>query len=189
MAKGGNFENTVCRKLSLWWTNGERDDVFTRTGGSGGKFTARKKSGKNTAFQSGDITFADPIGERLIKCFNIECKTGYGKRTKDSIKKWDLLELLDSRQKEPVFMQMWNQCCEDAEKSERAPLLIFRRNQMEICIAMYEGEFIDMGWERADYLGIVITVTLPHYDEEVVVLSLKDFTEWIKNPQEYFKRC
>ena len=188
MAKGGNFENTVCRKLSLWWTEGERDDVFTRTGGSGGKFTARKKSGKDTAFQSGDITFSDPIGERLIKHFNIECKTGYGKRTKDSIKKWDLLELLDSRQKEPVFVQMWKQCCEDAKKSGRVPLLIFRRNQMEICIAMDEGEFIDMGRERADYLGIVIAVILPSEDE-VVILSLKDFTEWFDSPQEYFKRC
>ena len=55
MAKGPSFEREVCEKLSLWWTDGKRDDVFMRTSGSGGKATARRKKGKDTPFQGGDI--------------------------------------------------------------------------------------------------------------------------------------
>jgi hypothetical protein len=86
VSKGGSFENEVASKLSLWFTNGARDDVFGRSDASGGRFTARKKRGKDTANQGGDITFTDVIGEPLIKIWSIEVKTGYSgkKKVKDA---------------------------------------------------------------------------------------------------------
>lgn len=78
--KGNSFEREMNRELSLWFTSGKRDDIFTRTNSSGGRFTMRRKAGKDTANQSGDCTFADPIGEPLIKLWSIEFKTGYSSK-------------------------------------------------------------------------------------------------------------
>lgn len=85
--KGSQFERDLCRKLSLWWTNGERDDVFWRTSSSGGRSTIRSKKGKKTFGQYGDIQATDPIGQPLLDLLTIEAKRGYNKATP-----WDLLD-------------------------------------------------------------------------------------------------
>lgn len=84
--KGSSYENEIAKQLSLWFTEGERDDVFGRSDGSGSRFTSRRKKGKDTANQSGDITFTDIIGEPLIKIWSVEVKTGYSakKKVKDA---------------------------------------------------------------------------------------------------------
>lgn len=79
MAKGSAFERKICKQLSLWWTNNEREDIFWRTGGSGGRATTRAKKNKTTHGQYGDICATDPIGEPLIKTLTIEIKRGYSK--------------------------------------------------------------------------------------------------------------
>lgn len=77
MAKGGQFERDLCKKLSLWWTNGERSDIFWRTSGSGARAKTRSKQGQRTFGQYGDIQATDPIGQPLIDVFTIEAKKGY----------------------------------------------------------------------------------------------------------------
>jgi len=77
MAKGGQFERDFSRQLSLWWTKGERDDIFWRTAGSGARATVRTKKGKSTAGQYGDITATDPDGKLLIDNILFELKNGY----------------------------------------------------------------------------------------------------------------
>lgn len=79
MAKGSSYEREVCKKLSLWWTHGKRDDVFWRSSNSGGRATMRGKAGKRTAGSYGDIAATDPIGKPLIDLFTIELKRGYNK--------------------------------------------------------------------------------------------------------------
>lgn len=85
--KGGNFENKMCRALSLWWSEGERDDLFTRTASSGGRFTQRRKNNKDTANQEGDITATTEEGLPLIKACCLEMKNGY--------KNWSIMDILD----------------------------------------------------------------------------------------------
>ncbi len=82
MAKGGSFENKIAKLLSVWWTDGERDDVFGRSDSSGARFTARRKKGKDTANMAGDLTFTDVIGAPLIEHWCVECKTGYSGKNK-----------------------------------------------------------------------------------------------------------
>lgn len=86
-SKGSAFERDLCRRLSLWWTGGERDDVFWRTAGSGGRATNRRRRGRSTANSEGDICALDPVGADLLRVFAIECKRGYSTTT--------LQELLD----------------------------------------------------------------------------------------------
>ena len=78
-SKGSQFERQFAKRLSLWWTEGERDDVFWRSQQSGGRATQRSKSGKATFMQAGDIAAVDPIGLPLLQVITFELKRGYPK--------------------------------------------------------------------------------------------------------------
>lgn len=75
--KGGHFEREISKALSLWWSAGERDDLYWRTQASGGRATIRRKAGKGTSGQYGDIQAVEEYGAELCKVFAIECKCGY----------------------------------------------------------------------------------------------------------------
>lgn len=75
--KGSSFERRICGELSLWWTDGKRDDVFWRASQSGGRAKQRGRRGRDTHGQHGDIQAVDPIGEVLIDLFTVELKRGY----------------------------------------------------------------------------------------------------------------
>src|SRR5271166_5739903 len=102
MAKGSQFERDICRKLSLWWTQDQsppNDAVFWRTSNSGGRATTRKKLGKKTKGQYGDITAIDPIGQPLIDFVTIEIKRGYNKAS--------IIDLLDKQGKGTSQYEKW----------------------------------------------------------------------------------
>lgn len=79
--KGSSFERFISEKLSLWWTENKRTDIFWRSSNSGGRATARKKVGKETSGQYGDLAAIDPIGSPLLKVCAIELKRGYSGHT------------------------------------------------------------------------------------------------------------
>jgi len=80
-AKGGAFERDVAKRLSLWYSNGKRDDVFYRTASSGGRATMRFKKGQHTANAAGDLSHSDSVGETFLKCVAVEIKSGYKNAT------------------------------------------------------------------------------------------------------------
>lgn len=172
-SKGSAFEREISAKLSLWFSNNERDDIFYRTQSSGARFTARKKGNKDTAFQSGDITASDPIGTPLVEKLSIELKTGYGK--------WCILDKIDSHQKRTQLDKFWEQCYEDAKKSNREPILIFRRPLKMPCIAMRIEYFSRL----EDYFGLfeysLLSATTQE-NQKLIIISLKRFFQWA-NPQ------
>lgn len=88
MAKGGSYEREICKKLSLWWTSGRTNDVFWRTAGSGARATVRRKQGKTTFGQVGDVQATDPIGQPLIDMCVVEIKKGYSKHS--------IIDIIDS---------------------------------------------------------------------------------------------
>jgi hypothetical protein len=79
--KGSSFERRICKTLSLWWTDGQRDDVFWRSSNSGGRATIRSRKSKGTFGQYGDVQATDPIGQPLIDLCTIELKRGYSDST------------------------------------------------------------------------------------------------------------
>ena len=130
-AKGGVFESEMCKKLSLWWTDGTRDDVFWRTGLSGGRATARAKRGLSTAHQHGDIGPTDPIGAPLTDLFVFELKRGYSDATVQ-----DLLDRLHTSK--PGWFEQWVvKAREDCEAAGALGwLLITRRDRRKEMIWM-----------------------------------------------------
>lgn len=198
MAKGSDFENEICRLLSMWWTDGERDDVFIRTRISGGMATSRRKSGRNMAFQQGDITFNDPIGKPLIDFWHLELKTGYAAKSKSKAKKllergiqqvtvtnWCALDLLDGSAKVPMMLSLWNQCWDESRITNRTPILIFRRNLKRPCIAftgMYYDELVEyFGSGPARFIRIYHDSSENLLHDGLCVFPLEDFFEWIPN--------
>jgi hypothetical protein len=175
MAKGGDFERLISREISIWWSEGKREDIFYRSNASGARFTQRKKAGKDTANQAGDLSFTDSEGEPLIQAFNFELKTGYGTKTKSEITRWDALDFIDSQQKEPILLKMWNQCCRDAKLTKRIPCLIFRRNGRSPCIV----------FDVVYFQHLIHYFNLPECDvvqiNNMIVLPLEGFFIWIPN--------
>ena len=96
-SKGSQFERDICRLLSLWWSNEERDDLFWRSAGSGAMAKTRKKVGKSTFGQYGDVQATDPLGQPFLDVFTVELKRGYSKD--------NFANMVDKR--EGAAMQAW----------------------------------------------------------------------------------
>jgi hypothetical protein len=151
-AKGHAFERMCCRLLSNWWSNGERDDIFTRTASSGAMATQRIKKGKKQFGQYGDIQAADPIGQPLMNVCVIECKDGYAR---DSIA--DLLDKEDRHK--PTYESFIKQSrFESAQAGASYWLLIARRRGRQVMIYLPFDLYRDLKEEARsrgrNHLGI-----------------------------------
>lgn len=129
--KGGAFERLICKQLSLWWSNGKRDDIFWRTAGSGARATTRSKRQLGTKNQYGDVQATDPIGQPLIDLCTIEIKKGYGRNSY-----FDLLDKLPNETKQP-YKRFIQQVTEQREQAGTEWwLLITKRDYKETLVAM-----------------------------------------------------
>ena len=77
--KGNAFERSICKQLSLWFSEGKSDDWFWRSSNSGGRATGRGRKGAKTTGHYGDIAATCKEGESLLQCFTIEIKRGYNR--------------------------------------------------------------------------------------------------------------
>lgn len=73
-SKGSGFERHVCKRLSLWLTNGRSDDCLWRSAMSGGRATIQLSEGVVNRTQGGDVSAISPEGYELISRCLIECK-------------------------------------------------------------------------------------------------------------------
>lgn len=137
MAKGGQFERLICDQLSKWWVGNEDESVFWRASQSGGRATVRRRKGKTTKNQDGDITFTDIIGEPLIRLFVIEVKRGYQSHT--------LAELFDHNgcTKPGDFEQWLNKAQMQAEESGRPYWMLIQRRNSKLAMVYFSAAFYD----------------------------------------------
>jgi hypothetical protein len=91
----------------LWWSNGKRDDLFWRTGGSGGRAKRRGRAGQKTHGQHGDICATHPKAQLLIDTLTIEIKRGYNRCT--------FADVMDKT--ETAAIQQWESWVLQAEES------------------------------------------------------------------------
>lgn len=114
-AKGGDFEREICKFLSKWIQGTEKPYIFWRGRGSGAMFTLDEGAGGDF---SGDIYVIRDEGKFLSDAFNLECKNGYPKTSIDYHLKYN---------KSDGIREFWEQCCNDADKTNRHPMLIYRK--------------------------------------------------------------
>lgn len=116
--KGGEYERKISKKLSMWLSSGERDDLFWRTSGSGSRHTIRYKKNLTTEGQAGDVTYTcSGISEEFIKVFCMEIKF-----YKD-INLWSVITKSKSG-----LLDFWDQTYEKAKQVGKTPILIVKEN-------------------------------------------------------------
>ncbi len=116
--KGSSYEREISKKLSLWLSEGKRDDSFWRTQNSGGRFTTRRKLGIDTQNQDGDITSTDPSTQFFSDTFTLELK-----KYKD-INLWGLFT-----GKGGGLLSFWEQTKRQALSSYKVPVLIVKQDR------------------------------------------------------------
>ena len=168
-SKGSQFERKICKLLSLWFTENERDDIFFRSASSGAMATQRFKKGKNTSGQQGDVTSTDLKGIIFINKFSIELK---------SYKDFSLDFLIYKNKS--LIHDWWNQCKSDAERENKNPLLIIKKNnKKEIIIFKHDlyKYFCDFFGEISNKLYVVGYIN----DTYIMIMLLTDFFDYV-NP-------
>lgn len=73
-SKGAAYERTLAVLLSMWLTDGEREDVLWRTAMSGGRATVARRKGRSAESQAGDLQPTDSVGDWFCSTFLIEAK-------------------------------------------------------------------------------------------------------------------
>lgn len=191
--KGNPYERKICKWLSKWFsfyvTKNNRDDIFWRTSGSGGRATQRIKSGKNTSNSCGDVCALDiEVGGPFINICNIELKKGYSNRKSDNI---DLLSSIDQMQtkrklKAPILERWLTKAMNESVQFGRIhPLIIFKRDRKASCIIMLEATYMLLFQNmKKNYYGNIAVIRTKQY--WFVVLRFDDFLEWC-DPRAFFR--
>lgn len=168
MAKGSKFERSVCTDLSHWWSCDERDDLFWRTAGSGGRATVRGRRGKQTEGACGDIYSTHKSSRKLTRLITFELKRGYNRAT--------LADVADaSPQAKMQTFEDWFEQAELSANNGRTPFwaLIHKRDRREAMIYfphLLYLEFVAMGC-----LEDTPCISLRTENHYVVGMRLSDF--------------
>lgn len=171
-SKGSQWERDVCKFMSKWVTGQEKPYLFWRGHGSGAMFTNNANVGQ--AF-SGDIYAVSEEGKFFTDLFSIECKNGYPKTSLDLHFKYN---------KSDDFKDFWTQTTNDAEKSSKFPLLIFKKKGLTVqwlCISQEVYSKFDK------YLGNIRCIKIGWVDlPDMYIFSMEEFFENVTC--EIFKR-
>jgi hypothetical protein len=117
--KGSAYEREICKKLSLWISHGERDDLLWRSAMSGGRATIQAKKGKENKSQTGDISPIDKLGQSLTDRFIIECKF------------YNNLDIVSGIIKgKGVLWAFWRKLVKDSVAAGKKPMLIVKQNRL-----------------------------------------------------------
>ena len=178
MAKGSQFERDTCRQLSQWWAG--RDDVFWRSSNSGGRATIRKKSGKHTIGQFGDVAATDPVGLPLLDLITFELKRGY-----KSANLHDMLDAPNTSAK-PMFLQFIEQAiAAQVNAASFAWAVIHKRDRRDTWIYFPDflfGEFLRVGALSTYPLSMVTASTAFCKQKKLIIfggMSLDGFLQHV----------
>jgi len=117
-AKGSGYERDICKMLTEWLTGKSKPYVWWRSPSSGALATITAQNPNLT----GDIIAVLPEGHFLTDIFSIEVKVGY---PSSSFNKF----FSDCKNNE--IEQFWKQACNDSSKSNKEPMLIYKKDRKE----------------------------------------------------------
>lgn len=180
--KGGAFERKMCKTLSLWFSHGERDDIFWRTAGSGARATVRMKTGKMTADSAGDISAIHPSAKKLTRLCIFELKRGYSQKNRSAgISLLTMIDKLES-EKDPILIEWFKKLQNELKDHDRRfGFIIFKRDRKNICIAFYSSTFDylkERNVKKYFWPPFGPTARIMLYDMDITVMTLDSFLEW-----------
>lgn len=177
--KGAAFERWVCRELSKWLTNGQREDLFWRSAMSGGRSTiyAKRGEGAKSAMQAGDLSGIDEAGCAFINEFYVECKH-YKYLNLDSL----FFEFSGTG-----LLMFWNQAKSNARTLGKKTMLIAKQNYKPALICMdvdCVGEFFE-DQKVLEELGVPLAVFMKH---EMAALPFDTFVQTAVVPHRFRRK-
>jgi len=153
-SKGASFERDICRRLSLWISNGQQEDVYWRSAMSGGRSTVAFKSrGLKLAAQSGDLSCLEAIGAAFAKTFFVEMKF---------YKDLKYASLLTGK---GHLADFWRIAVIEAKRYDKLPLLIAKQNQLPVTVCLSRMGVVQLGLEMHQVLIV------PPLDMRVVLFD------------------
>lgn len=168
--KGQEFERNLCKQFSLWWTEGNRKDIFWRTSGSGARARTRTDKGDNVHKGYGDMMAEDSIGQPLLDKCTFEFKHGYND--------FSFLDCIASNQNCPRLVSFLHEVEKDAKDANNYPILVVRKNHRNIVIGIPYPLFCDM----------VFTFGIPNFpyakfsklstQYNFIFICLENFFDW-----------
>lgn len=173
--KGGAAEREVARLLSLWWTDGETDDIFYLTAGSGARQTVRRKQQKETANSAGDLSYLDVSGKLLIDHFLFEIKRGYNKIL-------DIMSIADAStaRKADIILHWLEKAEEERRDNKRSFVaLIIRRDYKEYCITIP----VELVTHLSQFAALPTPVKTLRLQERYLMMPLQEFFLWVQPHQ------
>ncbi len=124
--KGSGFEREMSRLLSLWWTDGKRDDAIWRSASSGALTTVGR--GRYLA-HTGDFAATDAEAAPLFDKVIIEAKRGYNRYSVQ-----DLLDVPEkSLAKNPVW-DMFDKLGTACFNQNKLGVLLWKRDQRDLLV-------------------------------------------------------
>lgn len=166
-AKGSSFERKICAQLSLWITQGEKEDCLWRSAMSGGRATVAHKKGQ-VVRQAGDICAVSPEGHQLADIVFIECK---------HVKDLALEGFFISGKN--TLANFWRVAVQQAKRHNKTPLLIARQNRLPDLVLQPPGGLKELT-QVSRIPGMVIKVD--HKDIQCEVRLLTDLLKVPFNP-------
>jgi len=116
--KGAAFEREVSRRLSLWLSEGKRDDLLWRSAMSGGLATLQYRKDKINLTQSGDLSAIGEGAYEFCEKTFVECKHYQDLQIGRSIVN-----------KTGGLITFWKIVVREARKYDKRPLLIAKQNR------------------------------------------------------------
>jgi len=168
MGKGGDFERDISKDLTVWLTGKKKPYKFWRMPGSGGLATIHEEC----VDLSGDIRSLDEDGRFLTDIFSIECKNGY-----PSTSFWQHFKNIKTFH----IKSFWIQCCNDAEKSGKHPMLIYRKKGKNPIVGIDLVTFSMISYRVISILKLSsIILNWNDNTSSIVFFDYKDFFEMVK---------
>ena len=205
-SKGNNFERLICKKLSLWYSENKRDDIFWRTSGSGSRATQRMKNESLTINSCGDVCALDETGAKFINNYLIELKCGYGHKIKKGktpngksscsistgLSLADIVErMARDKAKKPLIIEWLDKAKKEARNNNiKEVIIIFKRDRKDICIVLSKTTFdmLELNHQKKwMYPNDGPSITAHFNSHTFKVLKLNDFLYWC-NPKAFFRR-
>jgi hypothetical protein len=178
--KGAQFERDIAKKLSLWLSDGVRDDLVWRTSASGARHTIRQKKGHATVNQAGDLCAQDPSVHYFFDRVLVECKSGYRSTpTKKQSQTIMIISMLDAPNaaKTPLLFGWWQKATKEkiASNKDRV-MLIFRRTGKKTCLMIEKEWLLKLSHNKNGpypYDSVLIKV------KPYPLLVVCDFEQWL----------
>lgn len=145
--KGSEFERKVAKMLSKW--SGQE---FHRTPMSGALHWSNDKR---------VISDIVPPQELVDKGwpFSLECK-----KVEDA--QWEFSNFIEGTSM--TLKDHWKQCCDDAQREDMIPMLIFNKNRRDIFIMITKETFYQLEIEPESYINLV------HKEQDLVIMRFSD---------------